>query len=1017
MRITPLLGLAVVLAAALASGCSKKKHRDAAPAPAPAPAPTLSSIAPVSGPTTGGTTITLTGSNFQGGATVAVGGAAATSVVIVSGTSATAVTPAGSAGPANVTLTNPDGQAATLANGFTYVLVTPPAPTLTAVSPTSGPIAGGQTVTLTGTGFQTGASVTFGGTPATSVTVLSASSLTCVSPATGTPGAVNVTITNPDTQSATLTNGYTYVAPAPTLTAISPTSGPTAGGTAVTLTGTGFLSGATVTIGGAAATTVTVVSATTITATSPAGTAGPANVVVTNVDSQSATLAGGFTYVAPPALSSITPTSGSSLGGTVVTLSGSSFQAGATVLFGSSLATSVTVTGTTTITCTTPGGTGTVSVTVTNPDGQASSLSSAYTYVVAPPPSLSSISPTSGPTSGGQTVTLTGTDFAAGATVLLGGNLATSVVVTGTTTITCTTPVGTAGAVNVTVTNTDAQNSTLTNGYTYVSGPTVASVSPGSGDVSGGTPVTITGTGFASGATVQFGTSAATSVVVVSATTITCLTPSGSAGAVTVTVTNPGGGSGSLPSGYTYTTGGTIPSVSSVSPASGPSAGGTLVTISGSNFLSGAAATFGGVAATSVTLVNSSTLTAVVPRAAPGAPTVVSVTVTNTGGASGTLSNAFTYLPTPVESLSDTGADPDVAVDGSGRIHVVWRSTVVSSGATDILYVRSTDGGRTWTASPPSLPGSGRPVSRPRLAARGNTVMVVWNETVSGNEHISHTYSSDGGGTWSSPGSLLNNGTQTPDPDVSLDGNGRAIVAYHYVGTSPWGGTMPIRTIAGTPGGTFGSPVLASSFLAIAGPPSVSADGNGQVLVAWGGGMNGPVVLAGTDVWSNRSTDGAATYGTAINVSSNGGLANSINPSIALSGSAAVIAWEGDQLVGPTTAYFIRATGSTDGGASWGSNVTVSTGAVLLKTDAVVAADGSGAFQVAWREQVGASSNDEAHTARTTDNGQNFSTKVNLSNNTGASVTPAVAAGAGTFVIHVWADDTASSGTFDVLSY
>ncbi len=1017
MRANRTCGIVLVLAAALAAGCAKKRHRDAAaPPPPPAPAPTIVSIAPVSGPTTGGTPVTLAGTGFQTGATVGVGGTAATSVVVVSTTSITAVTPAGSAGPANVVVTNPDAQSATLANGFTYTSGPAPAPTLLSISPTSGPVAGGQTVTLTGTGFQTGATVSFGGTAATSVTVLSAASITCVTPAAGTPGAVNVTVTNPDTQSATLTNGYTYVAPPPSITTVSPSSGPTAGGTWITITGSDFQFGATVTIGGSAATSVTVFAPTTIYCTTPAGTAGAASVTVTNPDAQSATLSGGFAYVAPPVLTSLAPTSGSGFGGTPVTLTGSSFQAGATVLFGGNLATSVVVTGTTTITCTTPGGTGTVNVTVTNPDGQSSTLTGAYTYGVNPAPTLSSLSPTSGPVAGGQTVTLTGTDFAAGATVLFGGNLATGVVLTGTTTITCTTPVGVAGSVNVTVTNTDGQNSTLTGGYTYVSAPTVTAVSPGSGDVSGGTPVTITGTNFASGATVTFGTAQATSVTVASATTITCLTPAGSAGAVTVTVTNPGGGSGSLPSGYTYTTGGTIPTVSSVSPNQGASAGGTLVTISGSNFATGAVVTFGGVAATSVTFVNSSTLTAVVPRAAPGAPTVVSVTVTNTGGASGTLSNAFTYLPTPVESVSDTAADPDVAVDGSGRVHAVWQTTA-SGGGTDVLYSRSTDGGRTWTATPPSLPGSGRPVSRPRVAARGNTIVAVWNETVSGNEHISHVYSTDGGGTWSTPGSLLNNGSQTPDPDVALDGNGRAIVAYHYAGTSPWGGTMPIRTIAGTPGGTFGSPVLVSPSLAIAGPPSVSADGTGQVLVAWGGGMNGPVITSGTDVWSNRSTDGGATYGTPVNVSNNTGFANSIAPSIALRGSAAVIAWEGDQPVGPTTAYFIRASGSTDGGASWGTNVTVSTGAMLLKTDAVVAADGTGAFEVAWREQTGVSANDEVHTSRTTDVAQNFTTKANLSNNTGASLAPAVAGGAGTFVIHVWADDTAAAGTFDVLSY
>lgn len=88
-------------------------------------------------------------------------------------------------------------------------------------------------------------------------------------------------------------------APAPTATSVAPTSGTTAGGTAVVLTGSNFVAGATVTVGGTAATAVTVASGTTINFTTPAHAAGAVDVVVRNPDNQSATLAGGFTYVAP----------------------------------------------------------------------------------------------------------------------------------------------------------------------------------------------------------------------------------------------------------------------------------------------------------------------------------------------------------------------------------------------------------------------------------------------------------------------------------------------------------------------------------------------------------------------------------------------------------------------------------------------------------------------------------------------------------------------------------------------
>jgi hypothetical protein len=85
----------------------------------------------------------------------------------------------------------------------------------------------------------------------------------------------------------------------------------------------------------------------------------------------------------------------------------------------------------------------------------------------APGPTISAISPTSGTTSGGTSVTITGTGFSSGATVTLGGTSATNVAVVSSTSITATTPAHAAGTVNVVVTNTDSQSGTLTNGYTY----------------------------------------------------------------------------------------------------------------------------------------------------------------------------------------------------------------------------------------------------------------------------------------------------------------------------------------------------------------------------------------------------------------------------------------------------------------------------------------------------------------------------------------------------------------------
>jgi Concanavalin A-like lectin/glucanases superfamily/Domain of unknown function (DUF1929)/IPT/TIG domain/Bacterial Ig domain len=423
-------------------------------------APTLSSVSPTTGPVAGGTSFTITGSNFVSGATVTFGGAAATNVVVTNSTTITATAPAHAAGAVTVTVTNPDTQSGSLSGGFTYTSL--PAPSMSSASPNSGPATGGTAVTITGTNFVSGATVTFGGTAATNVVVTNSATITATTPSHA-AGAVTVKVTNPDTQNSSLTTGFTYVA-APAVTSITPNNGAIAGGTAVTIAGTNFVSGATVAFGGTAATNVVVANSTTITATTPANAAGAVTLTVTNPDGQSGNLTNGFTYLAPPTVVSVSPNTGSTGGGTAVTITGTNFTTGATVRFGTSVATNVTVVNATTITASTPAGSaGVVTVTVTI-NGQSGSLTNAFTYVIAP--SVSSVLPSSGPIAGGTAVTITGTNFAAGASVTFGGTAATNVVLVSSTSITATAPAHAAGAVTVTVT-VNSQSGSLSNGFTY----------------------------------------------------------------------------------------------------------------------------------------------------------------------------------------------------------------------------------------------------------------------------------------------------------------------------------------------------------------------------------------------------------------------------------------------------------------------------------------------------------------------------------------------------------------------
>jgi formylglycine-generating enzyme required for sulfatase activity len=426
----------------------------------------------------------------------------------------------------------------------------PEGPAIASVSPVSGSTEGGTPITITGSNLTGTSSVTIGGTAATSIAVVNSTTVTAVTP-TGSAGAANVSLMTPG-GTANLANGFTYGL-LPSISSVTPNVGITAGGTAITIAGTNLTGTSSVTVGGSAATSVSVVNSTTVTATTPAGSAGAANVSLTTPYG-TATVNGAFTYQAygTPTISSVAPNSGSTAGGTPITITGTNLTGASSVTIGGSAATSVSVVNSTTVTAVTPAGTaGAKTVSLTTPGGTAN-LSNGFTYGLSP--SISSVTPNVGPASGGTAITITGTNLTGTSSVTVGGSAATSVSVVNSTTVTATTPAGTAGAANVSLT-TPYGTATANDAFTYqtYSTPTISSVAPNSGSTAGGTAITITGTNLTGTSSVTIGGAAATSVSVVNSTTVTAVTPAGTAGAKTVSVTTPGG-TANLTNGFTYTT-------------------------------------------------------------------------------------------------------------------------------------------------------------------------------------------------------------------------------------------------------------------------------------------------------------------------------------------------------------------------------------------------------------------------------------------------------------------------------
>jgi IPT/TIG domain len=432
-------------------------------------------------------------------------------------------------------------------------------PTVAQIVPSNGPAAGGTTVTITGTKLANTTAVKFGHTDGTNLKPISATRLQVTAPPGS--GTVPVTVvTTQGTSAASAAAHFTYTAAAaPAVSGLSPNSGPAAGGTIVTITGTRLANATAVKFGHTDGMNLKPISATQLQITAPPGSGTVAVTVVTPQGRSPANSTTQFQYILPRTartVTQVTPDSGAATGGTVVTITGTGLSNTSAVRFGSATGTNLHPFSDTQLQITTPPGSGTVSVTVVTPQGNsAQSPHAQFSYTAtAAGPTIGGLAPTTGSAAGGTIVTITGTGLSQAQSVTFGGNAGTDLSRISDTQLQVTTPPG-SGTVPVAVVSAAGKSAPgRAANFTYTSAPpTITTITPAK--ASPGTAVTITGTGLATAKRVSFGGADGTSVHPNSDTSLTVIVPPVADSQpcdVRVRVTVTAGGGTSAPHPFAY---------------------------------------------------------------------------------------------------------------------------------------------------------------------------------------------------------------------------------------------------------------------------------------------------------------------------------------------------------------------------------------------------------------------------------------------------------------------------------
>ena len=249
-----------------------------------------------------------------------------------------------------------------------------------------------------------------------------------------------------------------------------------------------------------------------------------------------------------------------------------------------------------------------------------------------------------------------------------------------------------------------------------------------------------------------------------------------------------------------------------------------------------------------------------------------------------TIHDNFTFfVPKNVSNNSGDSYDPAIAVDSSGNINVVWEDD--DPGNDDTYFARSEDNGSTWSQVK-NVSNSGDNSRDPDIAVdNSGNINVVWRQSTPADNEVYYSRSTDNGATWVQGKNVSNNAADSWDPAIAVDSSGNINVVWDELTPGNWDIYL---SRSSNNGAGWSAAVNISNNSGDSEYPAIAVDSAGNLNVVWHDDTSGH-----EDIYFSRSIDDGSTWTAFLNISNTAG--DSYNPSIGVDSTGNInIVWEDD---------------------------------------------------------------------------------------------------------------------------